>query len=128
VSSYRQLDAARAAAMASQDATLASQREADAALSGLSAQYNAARSEIVALEKEVTYRSELVKVEQQMHRLGNQTLENLFRHEDDLLESTTRLALAQAKAAAAWSGIQMLIGTEPDSYITSLDVTSAERK
>jgi outer membrane protein TolC len=128
VSSYRQLDAARAAAMASQDATLASQREADAALSGLSAQYNAARSEIVALEKEVTYRSELVKVEQQMHRLGNQTLENLFRHEDDLLESTTRLALAQAKAAAAWSGIQMLIGTEPDSYITALDTTSAERK
>ncbi len=128
VSSYRQLGAARAAAFAAQDAALASQREADAAIAALSAQYDTAKSEIVALEKEVAYRNELVKVEKEMHTLGNQTMENLFRHEDDLLEAKTRLAQAQVKAVASWSGMQMLIGIEPETYIKALDGTSAERK
>ncbi|QUN06977.1 TolC family protein [Shewanella yunxiaonensis] len=128
VSSYRQLDAVRASAKASQEATRATLREAEAAYSSLSAQYDMARTEIVALEKEVVYRSELVKVERKMHSLGSQTMENLFRHEDDLLEAETRLAQAQAKAVAAWSGIQMLIGTKPNAYIAALETISADRE
>lgn len=128
VTAFRQADAARANAMAAQYTTRATLREAESAIRTLRAQYDAARSEAAALEKEVAYREEVVKVEREMQRLGNQTLENLFRHEDDLLEARTRLAQAQARVAASWSGMQMLAGTDPDTYIAALDATTEDRK
>ncbi len=128
VAAFRQADAARANAMAAQDTTRATLREAESAIRALRAQYDAARSETTALEKEVGYREEVVKVEREMQQLGNQTLENLFRHEDDLLEARTRLAQAQARVAASWSGMQMLAGTDPDAYIAALDATMEDRK
>lgn len=128
VAAIRQADAARANAMAAQDTTRATLREAESAIRTLRAQYDAARGEAAALEKEVAYREEVVKVEREMQRLGNQTLENLFRHEDDLLEARTRLAQAQARAAASWSGMQMLAGTDPGAYIAALDATTEDRK
>jgi len=118
---FRQADAAGANRVAAEDATRASMREAESAIVALRAQYRAAASEIKAMEAETAYRQEIVDVEREMHQLGNQTLENLFLHEDELLQARTRLAQAQARAAAAWSGLQMLAGTEPVVYIDVLD-------
>jgi outer membrane protein TolC len=122
---FRQADAARANSMAAADATRASLRETESAMASLRAQYDAAIAETAAMEKETAYRQQIVDIEREMHRLGNETLENLFRHEDDLLEARTRLAQAQARAAAAWSGQQMLAGTDPDKYIDSLEKVAA---
>jgi outer membrane protein TolC len=121
VAALRQADAARANAMAARDATRSALLVAESTQRSLRAQYDAGLSEIAALKKEVIYREEVVKVELEMHQLGSQTLENIFRHEDDLLEAHTRLALARARAAAAWSGMQMLAGVEPDAYVATLE-------
>lgn len=121
VSAFRQEDAARASKLAAIDTTRASLRETESTIAGMRAQYDAAFAEIAAMEKEVAYRQEIVAIEREMHRLGNQTLENLFRHEDDLLEAQSRLALAQARAAAAWSGLQLVAGTDPEIYIDTLE-------
>jgi len=121
VTAFRLVDAARANAMAAEDATRASLRETESAVIALRAQYNAAITDIHAVEKETAYRQEVVNVEREMHQLGNQTLENLFRHEDELLEARTRLVQAQGRATAAWSGLQLLAGTEPAVYIDTLE-------
>jgi outer membrane protein TolC len=128
VSALRQADVARANTMAAQDATRSALRVAESTLKTLRSQYEAGVSDIAALKKEVNYREELVKVEREMQKLGNQTLENLFRHEDDLLEACTRLALARARVASAWSGMEMLAGVEPSAYITALEAGTEDRK
>ena len=73
------------------------------------------------MEREIAYREEIAHVEQNKQRLGNQTLENLFRHERDLLDAHYRLAQARGRAVAAWSAAQVLTGLPVETYIARMD-------
>ena len=121
VSQYRQAGAQRLAAEAAADQSEAVSREAGRQLVSLRAAYDAALADAAAMETEVSYREEVAHVEQNMQRLGNQTLENLFRHERDLLDARYRLAQARGRAAATWSAAQVVIGSSAETYITRMD-------
>jgi len=121
VTAYRQAEAQKLAAQAAAGQSSAARREAERQLVSLRAAYDAARADIVAMEKEVAYREQVVEVQSEMQRLGSQTLENLFRHERDLLDARYRLAQAQARAAAAWSSAQVVIGLDAETYIARMD-------
>jgi len=69
----------------------------------------------------VSYRSEVVEVEQKKWQLGAQTLENLLRQRRDLLDAQYRLADARTRTVTAWSSAQVLAGIEPTAYIEQLD-------
>lgn len=112
-------DAARTAA--AQDDVQASRQTAKRQINSLKAAYDSATADALALTKEVTYRSEVVEVEQQKWQLGAQTLENLLRQRRDLLDAQYRLADARTRTVAAWSSAQVLAGTEPATYIEQLD-------
>jgi outer membrane protein len=121
VSQYRQAGAQKLAAAAAMQQSEAAVRDSDRQLASLRATYDSALADAAAMQKEVAYREEVAHVEQNMQRLGNQTLENLFRHERDLLDARYRLAQAQGRAAAAWSAAQVVIGLPVETYIAQLD-------
>lgn len=118
---YRSAEAQRLAAEAAGAGREAARREAARQLAALQAAYDAALADAAAVEQEIAYREEVVRVQNEMARLGAQTLENLFRHERDLLDAASRRAEARARAAAAWSAAQVVIGLPPENYIASLD-------
>ncbi len=121
VAQYRIADAQKFTALAAAEQSTAARRDSERTLAGLRAGYDSAVADAGAMEKEVSYRAEVAQVEQSMQRLGNQTLENLFRHERDLLDARYRLALAKARAAAAWSAAQVVVGLPTDTYIARMD-------
>jgi outer membrane protein TolC len=121
VTAHRQADAQRLNAEAAREQKEAALRDGARQLAALRAAYDAALADARALEKEVEYRDQVVAVQTEMQRLDNQTLENLFRHERDLLDARYRLAQARARAAAAWSSAQVLAGMAPETYIARLE-------
>lgn len=121
VSAYKQVEAQKLAAQAAGGESDAARRDVERQLASLHAAYDSARAEIAAMEREIVYREQVVAVQSEMQRLGSQTLENLFRHERDLLDARYRLAQAQARAAAAWSSAQVVIGLDAETYIARMD-------
>lgn len=121
VSQYRQADAQELAAAAAAEQTEAAARDSERQVASLHAAYDTALADAQAMAKEVAYREDIAHVQQNMQQLGSQTLENLFRHERDLLDARFRLIQAKARAAAAWSAAQIVIGIAADAYITQMD-------
>jgi outer membrane protein TolC len=121
VAQYRQADAQRLAAQAAVDQSRAALRDAERQLAGLRAAYSSAVADIQALEKEIAYREEVAAVQREMQRLSSQTLENLFRHERDLLDAQFRRAQSQARALLSWSAAQVIAGMPAETYIAKLD-------
>jgi len=117
VSAYKQAQAQNLSAQAAAEQKQAILRDTVRQLASLKSAYQAARADMAAMEKEIVYREQIVTVQREMQRLGSQTLENLFRHERDLLDARYRLALSRARAAAAWSSAQVLAGMAPENYI-----------
>lgn len=121
VSQYRQVDAQELAAAATAEQTDAAVRDSERQVTSLHSAYDTALADAQAMETEIAYREEVAHVQQSMQRLGSQTLENLFRHERDLLDARFRLIQSKARAAAAWSAAQIVIGIAADAYITQMD-------
>lgn len=117
ISAYRQADVQRLNAEAAREQGEAARRDGVRQLAALRAAFDAAQADAHALEKEATYREQVAEVQAEMQRLNNQTLENLFRHERDLLDARYRLAQARARAAVTWSSAQVLAGMAPETYI-----------
>lgn len=121
VSQYKQVAAQRLNAQSAAEQSEAAARDSVRQLAVLQAAYDAAVADAQAMEKEVAYRAEVATVQREMQRLGSQTLENLFRHERDLLEARYRLAQARARAAVTWSAVQVLAGLPTETYIARMD-------
>lgn len=121
VSQYRLASAQRLSAAAASEQSEAARRDAERQLASLQAAYESSLADASSIEAEVAYREEVVQVEQNMQRLGNQTLENLFQHERDLLDARYRSAQARARAAVAWSAAQIIIGLPADLYIARME-------
>lgn len=121
VSQYRQADAQRLNARAAAEQSEAATRDSTRQLANLRAAYDAAIADALAMEKEAAYREQVAAVQREMQRLGNQTLENLFQHERNLLDARFRLAQARARAGAAWSAAQVLTGLPTENYIARMD-------
>jgi len=121
VSQYRQAGAQKLAAAAAAEQSEAASRDAERQLASLRAAHDSALADANAMEREIAYREEIAHVEQNKQRLGNQTLENLFRHERDLLDAHYRLAQARGRAVAAWSAAQVLTGLPVETYIARMD-------
>lgn len=121
VSQYKQAQAQRLNAQAAREQSEAAARDSERQLASLHAAYDAAMADARAMEKEVAYRDQVAAVQREMQRLGSQTLENLFRHERDLLDARYRLAQARARAAVAWSAVQVLAGLPTETYIARMD-------
>lgn len=121
VAQYRQADAQSLAAAAAAEQSVAARRDAERQVASLRAVYDAALADAASVEREVRYRDEVVQIQQRMQQLGGQTLENLFRQERDLREARYRLALAEGRAATAWSATQVLTGLPVDRYIAQMD-------
>ncbi len=121
VSQYKQAQAQRLNAQAASEQNEAAARDSERQLASLHAAYEAAVADAKAMEKEVAYRDQVAAVQREMQRLGSQTLENLFRHERDLLDARYRLAQARARAAVAWSAVQVLAGLPTETYIARMD-------
>jgi outer membrane protein TolC len=121
VTQYRQASAQRLTAAAAAEQREAADRDAERQLASLRAAYASALADAAAMDKEVAYREEVARVEASMQQLGNQTLENLFRHERDLLDARYRLAQSRARAATAWSAAQVIVGLPAETYITRMD-------
>lgn len=121
ISQYRQAEAQRLSAQAAAEQGEAAVRDSARQLAALQASYDAAVADGQAMEKEVAQREQVAAVQREMQRLGNQTLENLFRHERDLLDARYRLAQARARAVAAWSAVQVLAGLPTETYIAQMD-------
>ena len=121
VSQRRQVSAQEFTAAAAADQREAAARDAERQLASLRAAHESGLADAAAMESEVSYREEISHVQQTMQQLGNQTLENLFRHERDLLDARYRLAQASARAAAAWSAAQVVNGLAPEVYISQMD-------
>ncbi len=122
VSAYAQADAQRLNAEAAREQGEAARRDGTRQRAALRAAFDAAQADTRALEREAAYREQVVVVQTEMQRLNNQTLENLFRHERDLLDARYRLAQARARAAVAWSSAQVLAGMAPETYIDRWNV------
>jgi len=121
VSQYKQAAAQRFVAQAAAEQSEAAERDSARQLASLHAAYDAATADGLATEKEAAYREQVLAVQREMQRLGSQTLENLFRHERDLLDARYRLAQARARAGTAWSAAQVLTGLPPETYIARMD-------
>lgn len=121
VTQHRKADAQRLNARAAAEQSEAAVRDSTRQLANLRATYDAAAADALAMEKEVAYREQVAEVQREMQRLGSQTLENLFRHERDLLDARFRLAQARARAGAAWSAAQVLTGLPTEDYIARMD-------
>jgi len=120
-SQYKQAEALKFNAQAAAEQSRAALRDAERQLVALRAGYDAAVADSQATEKEIAYREEVAAVQREMQRLGSQTLENLFRHERDLLDAHFRLAQAQARAVVAWSAAQIVGGLPSETYIARMD-------
>lgn len=121
VTQYRQAAAQKFNAQAAAEQSRAALRDAERQLASLRAVYDSALADMRAMEREIAYREEVATVQREMQRLGNQTLENLFRHERDLLDAHFRLAQSQARAAVAWSAAQVIGGLPTETYIAKMD-------
>ena len=121
VTQHRKADAQRLNARAAAEQSEGAARDSRRQLANLRAAYDAAAADALAMEKEVAYREQVAAVQREMQRLGSQTLENLFRHERDLLDARFRLAQARARAGAAWSAAQVLTGLPTEDYIARMD-------
>ncbi|GAO36251.1 hypothetical protein SCT_1653 [Sulfuricella sp. T08] len=121
MSQYRQADAQRLNARAAAEQSESAARDSARQLANLRAAYDSAAADALAMEKEVAYREQVAAVQGEMQRLGSQTLENLFRHERDLLDARFRLEQAKARAAATWSAAQVLTGLPTENYIARMD-------
>lgn len=121
ISQYRVVKAQRLSAAAASELSEAVRRDAERQLASLQATYESSLADAASIKAEVAYREEVVQIEQNMQRLGNQTLENLFRHERDLLDARYRAAQARARAAVAWSAAQVIIGLSADLYIARME-------
>lgn len=121
VTQHRKADAQRLNARAAAEQSEGAARDSRRQLANLRAAYDAAAADALAMEKEVAYREQVAAVQREMQRLGSQTLENLFRHERDLLDARFRLAQAKARAGAAWSAAQVLTGLPTEDYIARMD-------
>lgn len=118
---YRRSSGAQARAASAQEVEQAQLRKAQSQLAALHAAYDAAVANITALGKELAYRDQLVAVQEELQKVGAQTIEDSLRHERDRAEAQARLAQAQAQALQAWSAAQVLSGTAPEIYIKELD-------
>ncbi|HUW50489.1 MAG TPA: TolC family protein [Sulfuricella sp.] len=121
VSQYRQAEAQRLVARAAAEQSEAAERDSARQLASLHAAYDSAIADGQAMEREAVYREQVAAVQREMQRLGSQTLENLFRHERDLLDARYRLAQAKARAGSAWSAAQVLSGLPIEDYIARMD-------
>lgn len=121
VTQYRKADAQRLNARAAAEQSEGAARDSRRQLANLRATYDAAAADALAMEKEATYREQVAAVQREMQRLGSQTLENLFRHERDLLDARFRLAQTKARAGATWSAVQVLTGLPTKNYIARMD-------
>ncbi|MDD5241820.1 MAG: TolC family protein [Sulfuricella sp.] len=121
VSQYRQAEAQRLVARAAAEQSEAAERDSARQMASLHAAYDAATADGLAMEREAVYREQVAAVQREMQRLGSQTLENLFRHEHDLLDARYRLAQAKARAGSAWSAAQVLSGLPIEDYIARMD-------
>lgn len=118
---YKQAEALKLNAVAAEEQSRAAWRDTERQLAALRAGYDAAVADGQALEKEIAYREDVAAVQGEMQRLGSQTLENLFRHERDLLDARFRLAQAQARATVSWSAAQVVRGLPAETYIARMD-------
>jgi len=118
---YKQAEALKFNAVAAEEQSRAAWRDTERQLAALRAGYDAAVADGQALEKEIAYREDVAAVQREMQRLGSQTLENLFRHERDLLDAHYRLAQARARAAVSWSAAQVVRGLPAETYIARMD-------
>lgn len=107
---------ARAGEAAAADAR-AAEREAAHRIRVLESAYHAAVADAAALGEEVAQRREVLDLAEEKHRLGAMALEELLRHQRDWLAAAYQVARARAAAQAAWSGLQVLLGTAPERYI-----------
>lgn len=121
VTQYQQVAAQKFNAQAAAEQSRAALRDTERQLSSLRAAYDSAAVDVRAMEQEIAYREEVAAVQREMQRLGSQTLENLFRHERDLLEAHFRLAQSQARAVVAWSAAQVIVGLPTETYIARMD-------
>ncbi len=121
ISQHQQANAQRLNAAAASEQSEAAARDGERQLASLRASYDAANADARALAKEEAYRTEVAAVQREMQRLGSQTLENLIRHERDLLDARYRLAQAKARATVSWSAIQVLAGLPTETYIARVD-------
>ncbi len=118
---FSQYEAQKLKARAAEETSQSVLRESERQLSELRSAYQAAVSDASAMEQEIAYRQKVVEVQRQMQKLGNQTLENLFTHERDLLDAQVRFFQAQARAAIVWSAAQVLFGAPVETYIAEME-------
>ena len=69
----------------------------------------------------------MVRVQAELQRVGLASLEDFLRQQRDLLEAEARLIQARAGAVISWSAAQVLLGSEPEDYIASLDISTAKK-
>lgn len=112
---------ADARAAAARESASAAQRKARSQLAALRASYDAAVANVKALGTELDYREQVVAVQEELTKVGAQTVEDSLRHERDQVEAEARLAQARAQALEAWSAAQVLSGLAPETYISELE-------
>jgi len=69
----------------------------------------------------------VVRAQAELQRVGLASLENFLRQQRDLLEAEARLTQARAGAVISWSAAQVLLGSEPENYIASLDISTVKK-
>ncbi|MDR3368911.1 TolC family protein [Rhodoferax sp.] len=121
IGSFKRANADAAQAVAAEEDVAASRQTARRQWQSLHSAYTSAKADALSLEKEITYRTEVVAVEEKKWELGSQTLENLLRQRRDLLDAQYRLADARWRSLNAWSQAQVLAGTDPSQYIATLN-------
>lgn len=126
-SAWKRVDAAQSQARAAVQEQRATERQAQRDWTALQSAYQTARADAGALEKEVEARREVVRVQAELQRVGLTSLEDFLRQQRDLLEAEARLTQARAGAVISWSAAQVLLGSEPEDYITTLDVSAAKK-
>lgn len=118
---YRKASSLDARARAAEKRELAAAGEFQREWAKLKSAYDTAVADLAAAQKEVAAREEVVKVQVELQRVGMTSMEDLLRQQRDLFDSQSRLADARARAIAAWSAAQVVLGTEPTNYINALD-------
>lgn len=121
VSQYRQAEAQRLNAQAAAEQSEAAARDSARQLANLHVAYDSTTADATAMETEIAYREQVAEVQREMQRIGSQTLENLFRHERDLLDARYRLTQDRAHAAITWSAVQVLAGLPTETYIARME-------
>jgi outer membrane protein TolC len=118
-SAWQKRAAAEAQAQAAKSAQADAARRATRNWVALNGAYDAAVADVAASEKEVAGRRDVVAVQTELARAGSVTTEDLLRHERDLIDAESRLADARVRAIDAWSAAQILLGTDPQTYIAA---------